>query len=116
MNTKLIGFVALLGLSLGLASVPANAHGASHRISYGFGPAYVYYGNRYRPVDYAYRFRPGNRYGYYTAKQRRYRDRQLWHHCFDGHWYPYNDRQHRRYHDRLFRDYRKRTRRYYRPW
>ncbi len=116
MKMKLLGLLALTGLSLGLAAAPANAHGGHRSSSVNLGPAYVYYGNGYRRVDYDYRYRPGKRYGYFTARHRNYRDRDLWHHCFDGRWYSYNDRRHLRFHERLRYQQRNQFKRRYRNW
>lgn len=116
MKTKMIGFAALVGLMFGLATPAANAHRGDSDIALRLGPAYVYYNDGYRRFDRNYRYAPRNRYGYYTAKRRYVRDRDLWHRCFDGRWYPYYDRQHLRFHQKLRPKYRKHRVQRYRYW
>lgn len=116
MKTKMITFAALVGLTFGIATPPANAHGSYANTAVRLGPAYVYYSDGYRRVDRNYRYGSRNRYGYFTAKRRHIRDRDLWHHCFDGRWYPYYDRQHLRFHDKYRPKYRKYRSQRYRNW
>lgn len=106
MKTKMIGIAALVGLTFGLAT-PAKAHYGGRDVTLRLGPAYVYYRDGFHRIDRHYRHGLRNRYRYFAAERRHFRDRDLWHRCFDGRWYPYFDRQHRRFHKKLRHTHRK---------
>ncbi len=116
MKTKMIGFVAIVGLTFGLVTLPASAHGNGSEVGLRLGPAYMYYSNGFRRSDRNYRYGSGYRNRQLATQRRQFRERDRWHHCFDGRWYPYYDRQHRRFHENLRYKRGKRYNQRYRYW
>ena len=106
MKTGIIGIVAVAGLMLGLAE-PAEAHYRDRDFALRLGPAYVYYGDGFYRVDRRYRQSYRNRHRHFANHRRSIRDRDLWHRCYDGRFYRYDDRRHWRLHERWHKKHRR---------
>lgn len=102
MKTGIFAVVATLALT-GFAAAPAEAHDRYVDVGFDMGPAFVRYRNGYRPVARVHYDYFGPRRHAYRANNRWYGGRDLWHQCYDGHFYRYYDRKHWRKHEKRWR-------------